>query len=202
MMAGSHVALGIAAWVALAPHLGQAPLEPGAMALAALGGLLPDIDHPKSWVGQRLRPISDILAAVFGHRGVTHSVLAVVGCWWLLRYGAVPARWAAPVVAGYLSHLGADLLTPGGLRLAWPLKGVWALPLCRTGSAFEPLVVGLLIAAAWATLPDRPDPRRTLERLGLCCESLPLPPPLPPRPPRRRLATQLPVSESPQNRPV
>ena len=151
MMAGSHVALGAAAWMAAAPHFGQPALAPPALALAALGGLLPDVDHPKSWVGKRLRPVSDLVAGVFGHRGITHSLLAVVGCWWLLRHHAVPAEFAAPVVVGYLSHLAGDLLTPGGLRLSWPFKGTWALPVCRTGSAFEPLVVALLIAAALAT---------------------------------------------------
>ena len=55
----------------------------------------------------------------------------------------------APVLVGYLSHLAGDLLTPRGLRLAWPLKGTWALPLCRAGSPFEPLVVAALLVAAW-----------------------------------------------------
>jgi inner membrane protein len=194
MMAGSHVALGAAAWMAAAPHFGQPPLEPAALALAALGGLLPDMDHPKSWVGKRLRPFSDMVAGVFGHRGITHSLLAVVGCWWLLRYQAVPAAYAAPVVVGYLSHLAGDLLTPGGLRLSWPFKGTWALPVCRTGSAFEPLVVALLIAAALATVPVRPDPQAALEKLGICwnCEALPLPPARPPRPPKRNMADQSP----------
>ncbi len=194
MMAGSHVALGAAAWMAAAPHFGQPALEPLALGLAALGGLLPDMDHPKSWVGKRLRPVSDMVAGVFGHRGITHSLLAVVGCWWLLRHQAVPAEFAAPVVVGYLSHLFGDLLTPGGLRLSWPFKGTWALPVCRTGSAFEPLVVALLIAAALATVPDRPDPRAALEKLGFCwqCEALPLPPLPPPRPPKRKLADQSP----------
>ena len=194
MMAGSHVALGAAAWMVAAPHFGQPPLEPAALALAGLGGLLPDIDHPKSWVGKRLRPVSDIVAGVFGHRGITHSLVAVIGCWLLLRHQAVPAHLAAPVIVGYLSHLFGDLLTPGGLRLSWPFKGTWALPLCRTGSPFEPVVVALLLAAAWATLPQAPDPRAVLDRIGFClvCEALPLPPARPPRPPRRRLADQAP----------
>ena len=194
MLAGSHVALGAAAWIAAAPHLGRPPLDPEALALAVFGGLLPDIDHPKSWVGRRLRPVSDLVARIFGHRGITHSLVAVIGCWWLLRHQAVPQHLAAPVVVGYFSHLFGDLLTPGGLRLAWPFKGTWALPVCRTGSPFEPLVVALLISAAWASLPERPDPWRYLDRIGFClsCEALPLPPSRPPRPPRRRLADQTP----------
>ncbi len=189
MMAGSHVALGAAAWMLAAPRFGQDALQPVGLGLAVVGSLLPDIDHPKSWVGQRLRPVSTLIAAVFGHRGVTHSLLALAGCWAALRYGtAVPRGWAAPVVTGYLSHLLADLLTPGGLRLAWPLRGTWSLPLCRSGSPFEPLVVALVMSLAWCALPDRPDPRAALQRMGLCmdcrAEKLPLPPP--PAPPARQ----------------
>ncbi|TCZ65938.1 metal-dependent hydrolase [Roseicella aquatilis] len=190
MLAGSHVALGAAAWIAVAPHLGRPPLDPEALALAVLGGLLPDVDHPKSWAGRRLRPISDAVAGVFGHRGVTHSLLAVLGCGWLLHQGWLPARWAEPLVAGYLSHLLGDLLTPQGLRLLWPFRGTWALPVCRAGSPFEPLVVALILVAAWSTLPERPDARAALHRLGLFIAGTtePLPPPPPPPPPRRRIA--------------
>ncbi|GAA0589523.1 hypothetical protein GCM10009416_30110 [Craurococcus roseus] len=192
MMAGSHVALGAAAWMLAAPHFGQDALRPLGLGLAVAGALLPDVDHPKSWAGRRLRPVSTVVAAVFGHRGVTHSLLALVGCWAALRYGTgVPRAWAAPVVVGYLSHLLADLLTPGGLRLAWPLRGTWALPLCRSGSPFEPLVVALVLSvAAWSALPDPPDPRAALQRVGLRlergAEPLPRPPPAPPPAPPAR----------------
>ena len=188
MMAGSHVALGAAAWMLAAPHFGQDALHPAGLGLAVAGSLLPDIDHPKSWAGRRLRPVSSLIAAVFGHRGVTHSLLALAGCWAALRYEVVPRGWAAPVVTGYLSHLLADLLTPGGLRLAWPLRGTWSLPLCRSGSPFEPLVVALAMSLAWCALPERPDPRAALRQIGLCWDCvaapLPLPPPRPPPPPR------------------
>jgi len=158
MLAGSHVALGAAAWFAAAPHLGRPPLDPEALALAVFGGLLPDM----------------------------------LGCGWLLRQGIVPARWAEPLVAGYLSHLLGDLLTPAGLRLLWPIRGTWALPFCRTGSPFEPLVVAVILVAAWSTLPEPPDARAALRRIGLCLgcaveAPLPLPPQQPP-PPKRRLA--------------
>ncbi|STI17542.1 putative membrane-bound metal-dependent hydrolase [Escherichia coli] len=44
---------------------------------AILTCLLPDIDHPKSFLGQRLKWISKPIARAFGHRGFTHSLLAV-----------------------------------------------------------------------------------------------------------------------------
>ena len=44
---------------------------------AVLTCLLPDIDHPKSLLGQRLKWISKPIARACGHRGFTHSLLAV-----------------------------------------------------------------------------------------------------------------------------
>lgn len=173
-MAGSHLALGAAAWVAVAPALGQPALDPAALGLAMAGSLLPDLDHPKSWVGRRARPVSTILGAVFGHRGVTHSALALAGCAWLLAgevgllaRGGGPAI-LAPLAVGYASHLAADLLTPGGLRLLWPLRGTWSLPLCRAGSPFEPLVVALvLLGVGWSALA-RPEVGAAWRAAGLC----------------------------------
>ncbi|VEB43121.1 Inner membrane protein ydjM [Chromobacterium violaceum] len=43
------------------------------------GSLLPDIDHPKSWLGRRIPFLSRPISYLFGHRGITHSLLAVVG---------------------------------------------------------------------------------------------------------------------------
>ena len=56
------------------------------------------------------------------------------------RHGAVAA-----LAVGYLSHLAADMLTPRGLRLAWPLRRTWGLPVCRTNSGMEPLVVMMMV---------------------------------------------------------
>jgi inner membrane protein len=153
MMAGSHIALGAAAWFVAGPRLGLPALDPAMLGLAVTGALLPDIDHPKSWVGRRLKPLSLVLATLLGHRGITHSLLAVIGCATLLLWQQVPLGIAAPLVVGYLSHLAADLLTPGGLRLAWPLKRSFSFPLCRTGSPFEPLVVAVALSWAWGSAP-------------------------------------------------
>lgn len=166
-MAGSHVALGAAAWLVAAPRLGLPALSPACLALALAGSLLPDIDHPKSWVGKRLRPLSLLAAGLFGHRGITHSALAVAACIWGLLQGGIPRWVVAPLAVGALSHLAADLLTPAGLRLAWPMRRTWALPVCRSGSAMEPLVVALLLTLAGSGGQVPPVLRQAWDESGL-----------------------------------
>lgn len=144
MMAKSHVVVGVATWIAAAPLLHLPPADLLYLALAVAGSLLPDVDHPKSWVGRRTRPVSTAIAATLGHRGVTHSAVAVLGLTLLLLGAGYRRGGVSALAVGYLSHLGADMLTPRGLRLAWPLRRTWALPLCRTGSPAEPVIVLLL----------------------------------------------------------
>jgi inner membrane protein len=156
MMAGSHVAVGAAAWVLVAPHFGMPGTAPLPLALAIGGALLPDIDHPRSWIGRRCGMVSRLLARVVSHRGFTHSLLAVALCLYALQADGVSRFWVAPLLVGYLSHLAADLLTPAGLRLAWPLRQGFSVPLCRTGSPAEPVIVLILLAVAGLHLFGRP----------------------------------------------
>lgn len=146
VMAGSHLVVGAVAWAWIAPRLGLPVLDPASLALVAVGSVLPDMDHPGSWVGRRLWPLSHALARLLGHRGFTHSLVAVALCVAALRSHGVSRALSGPLVIGYLSHLAADLLTPAGLRLAWPLRRSFALPLCPTRSAREALVVACLLA--------------------------------------------------------
>lgn len=154
MMAASHVVAGAALWAITAKLTGGAPADPQALAAAALGALLPDIDHPNSWAGRKMKLISVPLSLVVGHRGVTHSLLAVLtGCGILAMMGL---DWvAAPVVLGYLSHLAADSLTPSGVPLLWPMKRRFTLNLCQTGSVTEIGLMALVaLAGGWATGVD------------------------------------------------
>jgi inner membrane protein len=154
MMAKSHVVVGVAAWIAAAPLLHLSPVNPIYLALTTAGSLLPDIDHPNSWVGRRSRPISTAIAAALGHRGFTHSAVAVAGLVALLSYAGYRQGAVSALAVGYLSHLAADMLTPRGLKLAWPLRGSWGLPLCRTGSPMETIIViALVFEIAWRFLP-------------------------------------------------
>jgi inner membrane protein len=168
VLAGSHVVLGAAAWLVAAPALGLPALDPAGLALAVGGALLPDIDHPKSWVGRRTKPLSSVIAGILGHRGATHSLLAVVGCAWLLFHGGYSRTTVAPVVVGYLSHLAGDLLTPRGLRLAWPLRGTWALPLCKSGSFTEPLIVVAILLWFWTSLAPARARQAVLDASHVC----------------------------------
>jgi inner membrane protein len=151
MMARSHVVVGVATWIAAAPTLHIQPLDPIYLGLVVVGSLLPDIDHPKSWVGRRTRPISTAIAATFSHRGITHSAIAVIGLTTLLLHAGYRRAGVSALIVGYLSHLAADMLTPQGLRLAWPLRRTWGLPLCRTDSAMEPVIVTVMAGgvAVW-----------------------------------------------------
>ncbi len=97
MMTGSHVIVGVAAWTWAAPHLGLSPLAPIALALETAGSLLPDIDHPQSSVGRRASMIARPLAATIGHRGMTHSILAVIACALLLSWHGVSRAVVAPL---------------------------------------------------------------------------------------------------------
>lgn len=120
---------------------------------AAVGGLLPDLDHPKSALGRRLRLISLPLSAVVGHRGITHSLLAVSALLGLLIYAtSAPflGRWdglISPLIIGYLSHILGDSMTPSGVPLLWPHKRRFSFNLFKTWSWQETAFVGLLTFA-------------------------------------------------------
>jgi inner membrane protein len=147
------VIVGLAAWTAAAPVLHLSPMDPVYLGLAVAGSLLPDIDHPQSWVGRRARPVSSVIAAVLGHRGITHSAVAVVVLIALLAHAGSRRGAVSALAIGYLSHLAADMLTPRGLRLAWPLRRTWGLPICRTGSPTETVIVILLACGiTWSWL--------------------------------------------------
>ncbi|AUX93306.1 metal-dependent hydrolase [Mixta gaviniae] len=125
--------------------------------------LLPDIDHPRSTLGQRFRWISHPIARAFGHRGFTHSLLAVVGGVTLLKLN-LPHGWPVPtdamhgMVLGYLSHIAADMLTPAGVPLLWPCRWRFRLPILTTkaGNQLERIFCLALVAGALWFPPGMP----------------------------------------------
>ncbi|UAJ64870.1 metal-dependent hydrolase [Candidatus Schneideria nysicola] len=93
-----------------------------------LSALLPDIDHPKSFIGQRLKHISTFIAKTFGHRGFTHSLFIVFLSIVIFKMSFSSINTIIPldvfhgIVIGYLSHIIADMFTPYGVQLFWPYR--------------------------------------------------------------------------------
>lgn len=137
------------------------PDTPILLGAAAVGSLLPDIDHPKAMLNNFSPVFKLVFAApslLFRHRGFTHSLLA----WGILT---AVILWLAPPEAqayllagsaGYILHMAADALTVSGVPLFWPLyrKPVGFPPSRRlrfpTGSTREYVVVALAVAATAA----------------------------------------------------
>ena len=144
MMATSHILFGAACWTAVCAASGKPlGLEVGA---AVLGAMLPDIDHPRSKLGRLVPFISWPMAAVFGHRGVTHSLFAIVAMAAVAVFFGLQHAMVLALAVGYLSHLVGDWLT-GGIPLFWPMERKFAAPVTfPTDSIIEPVAVaGLLV---------------------------------------------------------
>jgi|HigsolmetaAR206D_1030411.scaffolds.fasta_scaffold00003_122 inner membrane protein len=109
----------------------------------ALGGLLPDIDHPGSTLGRRVRILSKPINMLFGHRGLTHTPLALFLLTYLLFVcsGWIPWEWKGyelsfcmGLITGYASHLLLDSLTLSGIPLLYPFSArTFRLARLRTG---------------------------------------------------------------------
>lgn len=120
-----------------------------ALALGMLAGtLLPDIDTPKSKLGRKLRPFSDMLSWVAGHRGLVHSLagMVVFTIPFLIISAWLPGV-AKAFVMGYLLHLLLDSLTPSGIQWLYPAKLKIRGPV-KTGSLWEKLIFVVLLYLA------------------------------------------------------
>jgi inner membrane protein len=89
----------------------------------ALGSLLPDIDHPKSFLGSKIPIIPRLIYKNFGHRSITHSILgtATLGIATALSLHQYPYFILGNFI-GYISHLLGDMLTKQGIPLFWPFE--------------------------------------------------------------------------------
>ena len=124
--------------------------------VAILSSLLPDIDHPKSTFGSKLSFISYPITLLFGHRGITHSLLMVTLLWYWCVYNipwdALGQRTSSlcglAFLIGYISHLIGDILTPSGVPLLWPLRKRFSLNVLTNGFLTEVIVSILLPVVA------------------------------------------------------
>jgi inner membrane protein len=169
--ATTHAVFGVAALAGVSLLVGT---EPPAYAypLAVAAAWLPDVDNPRSTLGNGLsrtkspplnlltRPLSwalrvtsFTLVRTVGHRTLTHSLLGValfaLPIWFIL--GGYTNLFLA-LVAGYSSHVFADALNTRGVPLLWPMGRPFRLLPggIRSGRAVEVAVaLAVLGFAGW-----------------------------------------------------
>lgn len=128
--------------------------------LCLFGSLLPDVDTPKSTLGSKIPLISHPLSRIFGHRGITHSLLAIIAIAWAMKeYVFTGSEFAStnvymlliwPIAIGYLSHLFADLFSYAGVPLLYPLRIRFRIPALNSGTAHVIIYVSsLLLSCRW-----------------------------------------------------
>ncbi len=131
-------------------------LESFARCFTFLGGMLPDIDHPKSWLGSKIPVLPTLLYESTGHRGATHSLLVMlvlvaaiwVGCQAFAVNEVVSSLLVCGFLIGYGMHLLGDFFSNKGVPLLWPLPAKFGFSVCATASATERLItVGMVFLA-------------------------------------------------------
>lgn len=143
MTGKTHMLGGMAAGLAFASVTGAQPLL--MLGTGVVGAMLPDICHSGSMIGRKLKPLSKIINALFGHRTFTHSLLFLVIIGTLLDRWPDHAAITAGIVVGMASHLLLDMATKNGIKLFFPVNVTIRLPLTvKTGGAGENAVFAVL----------------------------------------------------------
>ncbi|MDQ1237346.1 MAG: metal-dependent hydrolase [Wigglesworthia glossinidia] len=101
--------------------------------------LLPDIDHPGSFLGRKISWISTTISKIFGHRGFTHSLFSLLFFYILIFsipsiHDVLPLDFSYALLLGYFSHILADTLTPSGVPIFWPLSKRLCIPILSSNN--------------------------------------------------------------------
>ena len=122
--------------------------------LLSIGALLPDIDHPKSKLGNKIPKTSHFFHFVFGHRGFFHSLFFVVilSGILLVLFGNMISF---PFMIGMLSHLFSDCLSTEGINLIYPFHQLSVKGFIETGSIAEFIVFFLAVIFILTTIFGR-----------------------------------------------
>lgn len=148
----THITLTLAVGLPLMAASGEVSLLNGCA--LGVGSLLPDIDHPGSFLGKRNKIASGITNKTLGHRGGTHSLLGavivfilgtIVQFHYLSASGQNMTFW---LMLGYLMHLVEDSFSREGIHWLWPYKKKrkrTKLVYYTTGGIGEHLVLGFTL---------------------------------------------------------
>ncbi len=101
------------------------PPIPAEALVALAGALIPDLDSRQSYIGRALPFLSAPLEYRFGHRTLTHSLLAQV-LFGALAWALLPFGLFLALVPGWVSHSLADMMTPSGVVWLWLAENGYA----------------------------------------------------------------------------
>jgi len=126
MLTPTHLVAAQSTYLVVSVIVGH-PVTAEESAVALLGGLIPDLDTQRSYIGRVLRITSSTLERHFAHRTATHAllpqVIAGLLAWWLL-----PGGFALALITGWVSHSWCDMLTKSGVAWFWPARIRCVLP--------------------------------------------------------------------------
>ena len=121
--------------------------------LVILAGILPDIDISNSKVGRKIRPLSNILNIIFGHRGLMHSIFFPVMLFFIFyQFKQINSGYA--VLIGYSGHLLADALSYEGINFLYPISRFRIQGFVKVGGLVEYVIFLMLLIAFFTPLPS------------------------------------------------
>ena len=155
----THLYTGLLAGAGLACALDSALVPSALMVTAgAIGGVLPELDHRKSKITKRLGIFGFFSSRLFRHRGVLHTPVFYITISLLLLFCAgqsMPRKFVIyGLLAGELSHLLLDAMTPKGIQLLWPFyrRHISLLPIQTDGTMDHVIGRLSLIAAVFLVI--------------------------------------------------
>jgi inner membrane protein len=158
MMGRSHATSGalVAALIVHGFGIDDGVAAAGLVAVTTVGALLPDFDHDDAMLPRFFGPLGRLVAwtvgRVFGHRGITHSLLGLGLLTIVLSFAPMitPLPWwvSLGLLIGCAVHIVGDMLTVSGCPLFWPADRRFRLARFRTGSLFETAVLCPLMGLA------------------------------------------------------
>lgn len=125
MNKSSHIVAGVTTGILLSNKLELTSLQSLlCVSTSTLGSLLPDIDTPYSYIGNKLKLISIPIYKIFHHRTITHSLLMWTILLFIsptihqgLSYGII----CISLYGGVVSHLILDTISHIGVPLLYPV---------------------------------------------------------------------------------
>jgi len=156
MMGTTHAVFALLCYYIIAYFM-KLPFDaPAVLTFLIVGGLLPDIDHPRMFLIQQNYLFKRRARRFIKHRGIVHSLLAALVAttivWVIARLYNLEMLTVECFLLGFISHLAADSLNPTGIMWLQPFSKKKIRNGIRTGSATEKAFFTLVVVAICAVL--------------------------------------------------